>query len=154
MLPLVRLLLFISEHEMKPLHSVCGIPYLRFIANVQSPIRTFGKRMKQFYVRKRHPWSGHRNRLLRATEERFNNTLKQRVSRLARKTLSNSYVIRQSHWGNLIRSYAVGMRTKRGSAKYARMASRTIVNFASYQLIPVANQCNSNRKKARMAKPT
>jgi len=34
--------------------------------------------------------------------ERFNNTLRQRVSRLVRKTLSKSYVTGESHWCHLV----------------------------------------------------
>ncbi|WP_445242791.1 hypothetical protein [Microcoleus sp. POL10_C6] len=34
--------------------------------------------------------------------ERFNNTLRQRVFRLVRKTWSNSYVFRESHWCHLV----------------------------------------------------
>jgi IS1 family transposase len=59
------------------------------IANVPRFIPTIGKPMLRFYARKRHKSVGKESGLT-SYIERLNNTLRQRVSRLVRKTLSFS----------------------------------------------------------------
>lgn len=86
---LVRLSVFTLAHGMKPQHASYGNLCLRFIASVPSPIPTFGQRMGQCYARKRHRAVGKETGKTTYIE-RFNNTLRQRVSRLVRKTLSFS----------------------------------------------------------------
>lgn len=84
MLTLVRLSVFTLAHGMKPQPANYGNLCLRSIANVRSPTLTFGQRMQPFYRAsgiKR--WA--KRQAKPATEERFNNTLRQRVSRLVRK---------------------------------------------------------------------
>ena len=51
---LVKLLVFISEQEMRHLHRVCGILYLRSTANVRLLTPISGQRMPPCYARKRH----------------------------------------------------------------------------------------------------
>ncbi len=97
MLRLVKLLVFISEQEMKQLHKVCGTLYLRFIVNVPSLTPTQGLLMGQFYHRSGiEPWAKKPEHT--SLVERFNNTLRQRVSRLVRKTLSFSKSV-ENHIG-------------------------------------------------------
>jgi hypothetical protein len=86
---LVRLLAFILVHGIKQQPSNCGNRCRLSIANVPFVIRTFGQRMGLCYARKRHRAVG-KEAGKTSYIERFNNTLRQRVSRLVRKTLSFS----------------------------------------------------------------
>ncbi len=82
---------------MKQLHKVCGTLYLRFIVNVPSLTPTQGLLMGQFYHRSGiEPWAKKPEHT--SLVERFNNTLRQRVSRLVRKTLSFSKSV-ENHIG-------------------------------------------------------
>jgi IS1 family transposase len=65
--------------SLPPVYRQCAVAYTDFWAAYGAVLPT-----------KRPDSGGKRNRLSPATEERFNNTLRQRVSRLVRKTLSFS----------------------------------------------------------------
>jgi hypothetical protein len=74
---------------MKLVPGDCGIQYLQSIVNVLSAIQTFVLSYEIVFPKKRHKAvskdSGKTNYI-----ERFNNTMRQRISRLVRKTLSFS----------------------------------------------------------------
>ncbi len=74
---------------MRQLHKVCGTPYLRFIVNVQSLTPISGQLMQRFYRARGRSAIGKQTGKT-SYIERFNNKLRQRVSRLVRKTLSFS----------------------------------------------------------------
>jgi IS1 family transposase len=86
---LVRLLAFILAHGMKQQQANCGNPCPVSIANARSHIRTFGQHMGRFCQANGTLAVGKETGKT-SYVERFNNTLRQRVSRLVRKTLSFS----------------------------------------------------------------
>ena len=75
--------------EMKVVPEDCGIQYLQSIVNALSAIQTFVLSYEIVFPKKRHKAvskdSGKTNYI-----ERFNNTMRQRIPRLVRKTLSFS----------------------------------------------------------------
>ncbi|NES74671.1 MAG: hypothetical protein F6K08_35600 [Okeania sp. SIO1H6] len=92
-----EILVLISAHGMKKQLDICGSPYLGLIVNV--PLRSvalavshtliFGLQERGVLPSKRHQAVGKKTGKT-SDIERFNNTLRQRVSRLVRKTLSFS----------------------------------------------------------------
>ena len=89
MLRLEKLLVFILAIEVKKVQEVYGILCLEFIDNALLPTPIFGLFMAQFFlllVTKQLEKKLVKQRYI----ERFNNTLRQRISRLVRKTLSFS----------------------------------------------------------------
>jgi len=84
-----RLWVFTLEAGMKPQPANCGNRYHLSTANAQLHTRTFGQPMGLFY-RPNDIKRWEKKQALTNYIERFNNTLRQRVSRLVRKTLSFS----------------------------------------------------------------
>ena len=85
----VKLWVFILAHGMKRLPSNCGIPCLRSTASARLLIPISGQRMRPCYrASDIKRWV--KRVAKQATLSRFNNTLRQCVSRLVRKTLSFS----------------------------------------------------------------
>jgi insertion element IS1 protein InsB len=94
---LVQLWVFTLVHAMKPQHANYGKLYLRCIANAPSPTPISGEHYGAVLPSKRRRATGKRTGKT-SYIERFNNTLKQRVSRLMRKTLSFSKLL-ENHMG-------------------------------------------------------
>ena len=84
-----RLWVFTLEAAIKPQPANCGNRYHLSTANAQLHTRTFGQRMGLFYRPNDRKAVGKETGKT-SYIERFNNTLRQRVSRLVRKTLSFS----------------------------------------------------------------
>lgn len=97
---LVRLLAFILAHAIELPQRNCGNPCRQSTAQAIA-YTDFWAAYGAVLPSKRHRAVGKETGFT-SLVERFNNTLRQRVSRLVRKTLSNSCVVRESHWGNLV----------------------------------------------------
>jgi hypothetical protein len=89
MLVAVRLLAYSLEIVLGKAQRGFGNPYQLFTASARFATPIFGRRMSRYYARKRHRAVGKETGKT-SYIERFNNTLRQRVGRLVRKTLSFS----------------------------------------------------------------
>ena len=85
----VRLSVSTLGQEMRQQPASCGSLYLRCIGNALSLTLTFGQPTQPFCPRS-DTLAGGKETGKTSYVERFNNTLRQRVSRLVRKTLSFS----------------------------------------------------------------